>query len=66
MGKDRIREARIRKLAKEAGKAGLRGIIVVPGPNLTYLTGARSFLMERPFMLLVPASGTPQLVVPAL
>jgi Xaa-Pro aminopeptidase len=66
MGKDRIRGTRIRKVAKEAGKAGLRGIIVVPGPNLTYLTGARSFLMERPFMLLVPASGTPQLVVPAL
>jgi len=39
---------------------------LVPGPNLRYLTGVQSFLMERPFILMVPAAGAPQLVVPAL
>lgn len=39
---------------------------MVPGPNLRYLTGIQSLMMERPFMLLVPAEGTPHLVAPSL
>ncbi len=66
MNKTSILGSRIRRVAREAAKAGLHGVIVVPGPNLRYLTGVQSFLMERPFMLMVPAAGTPQLVVPAL
>jgi len=66
MGKDRVLESRLRRVGRESSMAGLQGVIVVPGPNLQYLTGVRSFLMERPFMLMVPASGMPQLVVPAL
>lgn len=58
--------SRIRRVASEAASAGLQGIVVVPGPNLRYLTGVRSLLLERPFMLLVPVEGTPQLVTPAL
>lgn len=38
----------------------------MPGPNLRYFTGVRSLLLERPFMLLVPTSGEPHLVAPAL
>ncbi|MDV3292880.1 MAG: Xaa-Pro peptidase family protein [Nitrososphaerales archaeon] len=53
-------------MAREIGKAGLRGVIIVPGPNLRYLTGVESLLMERPFMLLVPADGTPTLIAPRL
>lgn len=56
----------MKRVGQEAAKAGLRGVIVVPGPNLRYLTGVESFLMERPFMLMVPAAGTPQLVIPTL
>ena len=61
-----VHGARIKRVGKETAKAGLRGVILVPGPNLRYLTGVSSFLMERPFMLMVPTTGTPQLVVPAL
>jgi Xaa-Pro aminopeptidase len=58
--------SRVRKVAREAAQAGLGGVILVPGPNLRFLTGVQSFLMERPFMLMVPTAGRPQLVVPAL
>jgi Xaa-Pro aminopeptidase len=57
---------RIRKVAKEAGRAGLDGVIIVPGPNLAYVTGVHSLLLERPFLLLVPEVGEPSLVAPVL
>ena len=52
-------------LRKRLNKKGLRGAIIVPGPNMTYFTGVNSLLLERPFMLLVPAEGEPHLVSPA-
>lgn len=58
--------SRVKKVGRQAARAGLQGVIVVPGPNLRFLTGVQSFLMERPFMLMVPIDGTPQLVAPAL
>ena len=42
--------SRAKNVARGLAKAGLRGVIVAPGPNLRYLTGVSSFLMERPFM----------------
>lgn len=66
MDKRGIFGSRLRRLARGADEAGLHGVVVVPGPNLRYLTGLRSLLMERPFILLVPAKGTPHLVAPAL
>jgi len=65
MDKRGIFEARLKRLARAADHAGLQGVVVVPGPNLLYLTGFQSLLMERPFMLLVPAKGIPHLVAPA-
>lgn len=44
----------------------MEGAVIVPGPNMRYLTGVQSLLLERPFLLLVPAHGTPSLVAPAL
>ena len=38
----------------------------MPGPNMRYLTGVKSLLLERPFVLLIPTEGEPQLVAPAL
>lgn len=38
----------------------------MPGPNMKYLTGADSFMLERPFMLFVPAEGDVHLVAPTL
>jgi Xaa-Pro dipeptidase len=57
---------RLGKLRNSLLERGLQGGIIVPGPNLRYLTGVNSLLLERPFFLIVPANGTPQLVAPRL
>ncbi len=61
-----IRKARVADLRNAIAKEGLGGVVLVPGPNLRYLTGVNSLMLERPFMLLVPADGSPQLVAPKL
>jgi len=56
---------RLETLRKRLNKKGYRGAVIVPGPNMTYFTGVNSLLLERPFMLLVPAKGEPHLITPA-
>ncbi len=58
--------ARAARLRRELVSAGLGGVVVVPGPNMQYLTGVQSMLLERPFMLLFAARGEPHLVAPEL
>ena len=57
---------RLQKLRKGLEERSLRGVVLVPGPNMKYLAGVDSLLLERPFMLLVPAEGEIHLVAPAL
>ncbi|MGP8126085.1 MAG: M24 family metallopeptidase [Nitrososphaerales archaeon] len=57
---------RLANLRKRLGDEKLDGVVIVPGPNMQYFTGVESLLLERPFMLLFPVSGTAQLVAPAL
>jgi len=59
-------KARLEKLRKGLADRDLDGVVIVPGPNMQYFTGIESLLLERPFILLVPYSGAPQLVAPAL
>ena len=66
MSQGQTYEARVKRLRGELEKEGLRGAILVPGPNMRYFTGVNSLLLERPFMLLVPTEGEPRLVAPAL
>ncbi len=58
--------AREKGLRRELEQRGLDGAIVVPGPNMRYLTGVDSLLLERPFMLLVGREREAQLVAPEL
>lgn len=58
--------ARLSRLRKTLEEKNLDGVVIVPGPNMQYFTGVESLLLERPFMLLLPASGTAQLVAPTL
>jgi len=58
--------ARLARLKKMLSVEDLDGVVMVPGPNMQYYTGVESLLLERPFMLLVPSSGTPHLVAPTL
>jgi Xaa-Pro aminopeptidase len=57
---------RMNRLRVALEEEGLRGVVVVPGPNMRYLTGINSMLLERPFMLLVPVDGDVNLVAPEL
>jgi D-alanyl-D-alanine dipeptidase len=58
---------RLRRGAETAGRAGLDGLLVTPGPDLLYLTGyAPVAITERITMLVVPADGEPRLLVPKL
>ena len=61
-----VHAQRLKRLREELEGKGLRGAIVVPGPNMRYLTGVNSLLLERPFLLLIPAEGEPHLIAPAL
>jgi len=59
-------KSRAGRLAKELRSAGLRGAIIAPGPNLTYYTGVRAQLFERPFLLLIQSDGDAHLIAPQL
>jgi len=66
MSGKQVFETRASRLRKRLGQEGMDGVVVVPGPNMRYLTDVESFLLERPFMLLVPARGGAHLVAPEL
>ncbi|MFD6418709.1 M24 family metallopeptidase [Streptomyces sp. NPDC060194] len=59
--------ARMERAALAASAAGLAGLLIAPGPDLTWLTGYRPPAETERLTLLVLAEGRePQLVVPAL
>jgi len=66
MTQDAVFAGRLQRLRDGLERTGLDGAVIVPGPNMRYFTGVNSLLLERPFMLLVPADGEVHLVAPAL
>lgn len=59
-------DLRIGRLVRRLGSAGLRGVVMVPGPNLKYYTGVTAHLYERPFLLFVESDGDAHLLAPKL
>ncbi len=59
-------QPRLVRLQKLLADANLDALVLNPGASLFYLTGFHFHLMERPTVLIIPASGTPSLVLPAL
>ena len=57
---------RIEKLAASLRTSGLDAVILNPGPTLTYLTGLRFHLMERPVVLVLTPGRPPALILPEL
>ncbi|MEO8084131.1 MAG: Xaa-Pro peptidase family protein [Ardenticatenales bacterium] len=57
---------RLTALREAIADAGLDAIAIVPGPNLVFLTGLHFHLSERATILIVPHSGQPMFIVPAL
>ena len=57
---------RFEKLAASLRTSELDAVILNPGPTLTYLTGLRFHLMERPVVLVFTPGQTPALILPEL
>jgi Xaa-Pro aminopeptidase len=57
---------RLTRAAKETGAAGLDALVLTPSPDLLYLVGYDAPLLERLTVLIVPAGGSPILIVPEL
>ncbi|GAA2060758.1 Xaa-Pro peptidase family protein [Catenulispora yoronensis] len=57
---------RLARAQKAAAEAGLDALLISPGADLRYLTGYEALPLERLTCLVLPASGDPLMVVPAL
>ncbi|MEU4163632.1 aminopeptidase P family protein [Actinoplanes sp. NPDC026670] len=58
---------RMDRAVTQAAEAGLTGLLVTPGPDLTYFTGYRpTAITERITMLVLDAGHDPHLIVPVL
>jgi Xaa-Pro dipeptidase len=60
-----VNVARVQRLIARAESQGLEAIVIMPGPNLYYLTGLDFHLSERPAMLFFPVRGEPFAFCPA-
>jgi Xaa-Pro dipeptidase len=58
--------SRIEQALGLAEAEGLDALALVPGPNLSYLTGLSFFLSERPVVALLPLDGKAVIVLPEL
>ncbi len=63
---DAVHLERLRRAATEAGERGIDALVITPSPDYTYLLGYPAPALERLTCILIPASGTPTLVVPRL
>ncbi|KLO31132.1 dipeptidase [Mycolicibacter heraklionensis] len=57
---------RLSAAATAAANAGLAGLVITPGYDLRYLIGSRAQTFERLTALVLPAAGSPTMVVPRL
>ncbi|KUL28134.1 M24 family metallopeptidase [Actinoplanes awajinensis] len=58
---------RMERAVAQAGEAGLTGLLVTPGPDLTYFTGYRpTAITERLTALVLDRDHEPRLIVPVL
>ena len=59
-------QKRLKRLQQCVEKSGLDAFIVATDTNIIYLTGMDFHSIERPLLMVVPASGEPSLVVPRM
>ncbi|HEY3369109.1 MAG TPA: Xaa-Pro peptidase family protein [Symbiobacteriaceae bacterium] len=60
-----MNEHRVARLLERARAQGLEAVVIMPGPDLFYLTGLHMHLSERPALLFFPVSGEPFAFCPA-
>lgn len=61
-----MNQQRITKLQQELRQQQLDGVILMPGPNLFYLSGMHTHVSERPVLLFIPQAGAPAVIIPGL
>ena len=57
---------RLQRLVEQMGTADVDAVAVVPGPNMTFLTGLDFHMSERPVIVVLSLGAQPAIVVPAL
>lgn len=57
---------RLNRLTKEILAHGMDGIVLMPGPNMVYLSGIHCHVSERPILLFYPADDEPAIIIPSL
>jgi Xaa-Pro aminopeptidase len=63
---DHVYADRLRRAAAEAASRGIGALLVTPSADYEYLLGYRAPALERLTCLILPADGSPTLVVPRL
>jgi Xaa-Pro dipeptidase len=61
-----MRQLRVERLQAKLKESGIDCAVLVPGPNLFYLTGLSMHLSERITVALIPADGPARMVLPML
>lgn len=57
---------RLERLTDQIVAHGFDGLALVPGPNLTYISGIHTHMSERPIVLFIPADDDPAIIIPNL
>jgi Xaa-Pro dipeptidase len=61
-----MNQKRMDRLTNEILSHGLDGIVLMPGPNMVYLSGMHTHVSERPILLFLPADDEPAVIIPTL
>ncbi|MDT8304460.1 MAG: Xaa-Pro peptidase family protein [Anaerolineae bacterium] len=57
---------RLQRLKEQTLAQGLDAVALVPGSNMSYVSGIRAHLSERPIVLFVPVDDEPAIIIPVL
>jgi Xaa-Pro dipeptidase len=61
-----MNKQRLDKLREQTLAQGFDAIALVPGSNMTYISGIHSHLSERPIVLFIPVDDDPAIIIPGL
>ena len=61
-----MNQERAQELNEKMRDRGLDAVALVPGPNLTYVSGINVHLSERPIILFLPVDDEPAIIIPVL
>ncbi len=61
-----MNQLRLEKLKNQILAHGLDGVVLMPGPNMVYISDIHSHVSERPILMFVPADDDPAIIIPTL